>query len=133
MSESTNRPKTDWPAPDADGNGSGVLPDAPVPVVEPALNSLPAESSADASLLDASLFGKGPLARWQHFKRQAAKPQVRNPALAAALQIIPGAGYVYMWKWGKALLTALLFFLAYIILGLRFLQYTPAELAKRQT
>ena len=65
--------------------------------------------------------------------REAGKPRRRNPGLAAALQILPGAGYVYMWRWGQALLTLFLFVVAYIVVGLRFLQLNQAEITRRAT
>jgi phosphonate transport system permease protein len=71
--------------------------------------------------------------RWQVYLREKAKPKYRNPLVAAALQIFPGAGYIYMWRWGQALLTLLLFALAYVVLGLRLLEYRPEELAQRAT
>lgn len=126
MKEFTNKPASEWPDPEEDGKNS--IPVQLETPIEPPVTSLPSDSSADASL-----FGTGPLARWRQAMRKAAKPRYRNPNLVAALQIIPGAGYIYMWRWGKALLTILLFFLAYVILGLRFLKFNPDELAKRQT
>ncbi len=71
--------------------------------------------------------------RFRKRMRLAKEPRYRNPKIAAALQLIPGLGYGYMWRMGAALLTAFLFLMAYIILGLRFLQLTPSALAARQT
>ncbi|HEX2915919.1 MAG TPA: phosphonate ABC transporter, permease protein PhnE [Chloroflexia bacterium] len=75
----------------------------------------------------------GLVGRFRQNWRKAGVPKYRDPKKAALLQIIPGAGYVYMWKWGSAILTLFLFFLSYVILGLRFLQFTPDELEKRKT
>ncbi len=123
MNESTNKPSGDW----SDNERPGAV-KLDTPVVEPSPTSLPSDSAADAALM-----GTGRMARLRHAMRKAAKPRRRSPQVAMLLQIIPGAGYIYMWRSGKALLTMLLFFLAYVILGLRFLQYNPTELAKRQT
>jgi phosphonate transport system permease protein len=122
MSEYTNKPTA---VSDPDERPEQPRLDGPV---EPAPTSLPSDSSADAML-----FGTGPFARLRLAMRRAARPRHRNPLQIALLQIIPGLGYIYMWRWGRALLTILLFFLAYVILGLRFLQYKPEELAKRAT
>ncbi len=75
----------------------------------------------------------GPIGRLRHFMRQASVPRKRDPRLAAALQILPGAGYIYMWRWGSAVLTVFLFCVAYIVVGLRFLAFTPEALTARQT
>ncbi len=75
----------------------------------------------------------GTWGRLRHFWRESAKPRFHNPRLAAALQVLPGAGYVYLWHWGSALLTAFLFLVAYIAVGLRFLEFIPSELTARQT
>src|SRR6478672_11124211 len=56
----------------------------------------------------------GTWGRLRHLLRKAGMPRKRNPRLAAALQIIPGAGYIYMWRWGSAILTAFLSFVAYV-------------------
>ena len=98
-----------------------------VPVEAPP-TSIPDESSADASLLRVGLFA-GLRSRW----RAAAKPRYHNPTIAAALNIVPGVGYFYLWRWGSGLLTMLLFLLAYVALGYRFLEFTPDELQKRAT
>ena len=66
--------------------------------------------------------------RLRQSMRQLSKPHYRNPYLAAALQIMPGAGYIYLARWGSAILTAFLFGLAYVVLGLHFLVYTPFAL-----
>lgn len=69
-----------------------------------------------------------PVGTWGGLRRrlrEAGKPRYHNPLTAALLQLIPGMGYVYLWRWANALLTALLFLLAYVVLGLRMLQYKP--------
>ena len=38
-----------------------------------------------------------------------------------------------MWRWGQALLTLFLFVVAYIVVGLRFLQLNQAEITRRAT
>ncbi len=102
-----------------------LLPEEPN---KPGNNFISSESSADADLIKLGL-----AAGFRATLREAAKPKHRNPSFAAVLQIIPGAGYIYLWRWGKALLTLLLFGMAYIILGLRFLRFNSAELEARQT
>ncbi|MDB5082574.1 MAG: Phosphonate transporter, permease protein PhnE [Chloroflexi bacterium] len=67
--------------------------------------------------------------KWQ----EAGKPKYRNPVVAAVLQVVPGLGYVYMWRMAFAALTAFLFLLAYVILGLRILQYKPEVNARLAT
>ncbi len=122
MNEYTVRPATeDTPEPNPAQLES-------TPPIEPPLNSVSSESSADAALLQLGRFG-----RFRQRLREAASPRYRDPKAAALWQLLPGAGYIYLWRWGQALLTILLFILAYVILGLRFLQFKPEELVKRQT
>ena len=109
------------------------------PALEPAdrdkLTTPEAEALAPSTETPAQVFiaPTGTWGRLRYTLRKAGMPRKRNPRLAAALQIIPGAGYIYMWRWGSAILSAFLFFVAYIVLSLRFLQFTPQALTTHQT
>lgn len=75
----------------------------------------------------------GIMNRFRRRLQAAGKPRYRNPRTAAILQILPGLGYVYMWRWASAILYAFLFLLAYLVLGLRILQYTDEVKARLAT
>ncbi len=123
MKEFTDKEKETSTKPSNSAYGLDIL-----TTPEAATNLLPTESPAQIYVAPTGLMGQ-----LRHFIRKAGVPKWRDPRLAAALQIIPGAGYVYMWRLGTALLTLFLYFLAYILLALRFFQFTPAELARRIT
>lgn len=75
----------------------------------------------------------GPMGRFRRALRRGNEPTRRNPLLVAWLQILPGLGYLYMRRLGQAALTLFLFIVAYVVLGLRFLNFNPDALEQRRT